>query len=68
MPDSTHLRGLDRFSRLFELIRQSDVALAVQPRVRAGNKTPSFPRDEQQAFIADAVGSLKRSKSQNAIF
>jgi len=68
MPDTTHDKRLHRFNRLFELIRQRDAALAVQHRLHACDKIPSFPVDEHQAFVADAVASLQRRQRQTAIF
>lgn len=68
MPDTTHEQRLDRINRLFELIRQGDVALAMQHRLRASDTILSLADDEHQAFVADAVASLQRRPRQTAMF
>ena len=68
MPNITRLHRLDRFNRLFELIRQRDAALAVQHRLNNIKTDQQSLRDDHQAFVTDAVKSLDRELGQGSTF
>lgn len=68
MPDATHHQRLDRFNRLFELIRQRDMALSIEHRRRTVNAERPNPIDAQQSFVTHAVKSLNRTQNRIVVF